>query len=514
MLRQMKKVLLVTSLAATFSIVFGCTTDEQTAHTYATISFMAIALEDNVLKNEYSDEVIKKYEEHTGIQVEWQWIPTETYAEHLNYALMDKANIPMIVTVGSNMKADIVNEARKGSFWDLAPFLEREDLFPNLSQANQNILKAMKVDGKLIGIYRSRAIGRYGLSYREDWAQAVGITEEPQTIEEVYDMLYRFTYDDPDGNGIDDTYGLEMTNYVGSLDVIQTWFGCGNGWVEKNGTLIPVHETEEYMDALRWLRKIYQEGLMRPDWPLVDSGAYGDAIKNSEAGVIVDVMGYGTKAWKYFTENKVCSVVDDSQTASMKLVGPIEGATLSTDGYNGFFVITTDGAKTEEDVINCLTFLDKMCDEEMLLLVDYGLEGITYNVNEEGLIENNASLLAEQRPEYSLNQAVCYIPNTTISQNKIPQTEINEAQNEAYARNEAAAVYNPAIGYLANSEINATKGAHLDEILKSAKTSYICAQITEEEFMQRMREWDESGGQSLKEEINLLYQKDLAEGNR
>lgn len=417
----------------TFNFLFcGCGAKTEESGQKKEISFMAIALADHVLENKYSEKVIRQYEDYTGIHVSWQWIPTESYADHLSYTLMDKANIPMIVTVGSNMKADIVNEAKKGSFWDLSTFLEREDLFPNLSQANSNILSAMKVDGKLIGIYRSRAVGRYGFSYRKDWAEAVGIFEEPQTPKDVYDMLYRFTRQDPDGNGIDDTYGLEMTSYVGSLDIIQTWFGCGNGWVEMDGVLTPVHETAEYMEALRWMRKVYQDGLVRPDWPLVDAGAYGDAVKNGEAGVIVDVMGYGTKAWRYFEEQQIPSAADPTQTASMGLVGPIGGATLSTDGYNGFFVITTDGAKTEEDVINCLTFLDKMCDEEMILLADYGLEGITYRVNEAGLVENITGILAEERPEYSLNQAICYIPNTTISQERILQTEINEAQNTAY----------------------------------------------------------------------------------
>ena len=243
----------------------------------------------------------------------------------------------------------------------------------------------------------------------------------------------------------------------------------------------------------------------------MESTAFGSAIKNGEAGVIVDVMGYGTQAWRFFEDNQIPSVEDTSQTASMRLVGPIEGATLSTDGYNGFFVITTDGAKTEEDVINCLTFLDRMCDEEMILLADYGLEGITYRINGEGRVEDIPEIPTEQRPEYGLNQAVCYIPNNTISQDRIPHTEINQAQREAYARNEAVAVYNPAIGYLANSEVNAAKGSQLDELLEKARTEYICAQITEEEFRQRIRQWEISGGEELKKEINLLYQKETAE---
>ena len=40
-----------------------------------------------------------------------------------------------------------------------------------------------------------------------------------------------------------------------------------------------------------------------------------------------------------------------------------------------------------QDVENCLTYLDKMCDNEMRILVDYGLEGRDYELDEDGSAE-------------------------------------------------------------------------------------------------------------------------------
>ena len=51
---------------------------------------------------------------------------------------------------------------------------------------------------------------------------------------------------------------VELCKYTGPLDVIQTWFGCGNEWVEQDGKLVPVHQTAEYKEALQWMRKIYE----------------------------------------------------------------------------------------------------------------------------------------------------------------------------------------------------------------------------------------------------------------
>lgn len=479
-----------------------------TADGKPTITFMATSFHGTDLKNDKSDEVIKKYEEYTNTHVEWQWESNDTYTEKLGLTLMDKDNMPMILTASGNLTANVVDAARKGAFWDLAPFLADAESFPNLSKANPDVLKALTVDGKVIGIYRAREIGRYGFSYRADWAEAVGITEEPKTVEDVYNMLYKFTYEDPDGNGKDDTYGLELTKYTGPLDIIQTWFGTGNEWVEQDGKLVPVHQTAEFKEALKWMKKIYDEGLVRKDWATVDSGTFGDSCKKGEAGCFIDVMDGAKRVWQYYTMNDVKSVTDPSKIASMNLLGPINNTTLATSGFNGYYMITKAGAKTEEDVKNSLHFLDKMCDDEMLVLADYGLEGVTYDLNEAGNIVKRNELEPQQSPSSGLNQSLCYIPNLAATNPALEKDELAIAQDEAYARNKTVAVFNPALGYLANSEVNAEVGTDIEQIIDDARTQYICGQIDDAGFEAAAKQWLDRGGDRLVEELNKLYQED------
>lgn len=198
-----------------------------------TITFMIPTFYGTEFANDNSDKVIQAYEDYTNTTVEWRLEANDTYKDKFGLTLMDKDNMPMILTASGALDANIVDAAKKGAFWDLSSYLQDSESYPNLSQANENVLKGLTVDGQIIGIPRTRAIGRYGLAYRTDWAEAVGITEPPKTIEDVYNMLYAFTYDDPDGNGVDDTYGLELCKYTGPLDVIQTWFGCGNEWSSR-----------------------------------------------------------------------------------------------------------------------------------------------------------------------------------------------------------------------------------------------------------------------------------------
>ncbi len=477
----------------------------------AKITFMLPSMQGNELKNEKSDEVIAQYEAYTNTEVEWRFENNGTYDEIFGLTLMDKENMPMILTYPKNISASIVDAAKKGAFWDLTPYLADKEKFPNLSQANENILDAMTVDGQIIGVYRGRPIGRNGLSYRTDWAEKVGITEEPKTAQDVYDMFYKFTYEDPDGNGKNDTYGMELTKYTGPFDIMQTWFGVGNGWVEQNGELVPVHLTPEYREALKMFNKMYNDGLVRKDWATVDTAGYSDAVKKGEAGAMVDVMDSGKRIWQYYTKNDVKSVVDPTKTATMTLAGEVNGKTLATSGNAGLFMITKAGAKTEQDVINCLTFLDKMCDPEMMLLADYGLKDYQWKINDKGEVEKiDTGVEAGKAPSAGLNQSVAYIPSATPVGYTIKRDAETIASDEAVAENVQYVVYNPALGYLANSEVNQEVGTDIAQIIDDARTQYICGQLDDAGLDKAIQTWRDRGGDRLIEDINRLYKEDTS----
>ena len=224
--------------------------------------------------------------------------------------------------------------------------------------------------------------------------------------------------------------------------------------------------------------------------------------------MFIDVMDGAKRIWEYFDNNNVPSVTDSSGKASMELVGPVNGKTLATSGFNGYFLITKAGAKTEDDLKNCLHFLDKMCDDKMLVLADHGLEGITYKINDAGNIEKIGDIPIEQSPSAGLNQALAYIPNDKATSPKLEMTDIQKKAEEVTKSNEEYAVTNPALGYLANSEVNAEVGSDIKQIIDDARTQYICGQIDEKGFEDAAKQWLDRGGDRLIEDVNKLYQED------
>ncbi len=482
-----------------------------TAEEKKTISIMAPDYNGSPLSAEGSDEVIKRMEEYTNTHVEFTWVASDSYDDKMGVTLMDESNMPMIlVGTGTTMNSTMVQAAKAGTFWELAEYLKDSEKYPNLSQANENVLKALTVDGKIMGIYSSRPIGRNGLGYRKDWADKLGLSE-PKTIEDVYNMAKAFTEQDPDGNGKDDTYGFAWSKSVESFDIAQAWFGAGNQWAERDGKLVPVFRTEEYMEALNWFKKMYDEGLVYSDFAVRDASTRADALKNGECGMLLDVLDESRRVWDYFITNNISSVTGD-EVASMNLVGAIakeessEPVTLATAGMNGYFVITK-AAKTEADVKACLSYLDKMNDNEMMALADYGIEGISYELNEEGEVVMG-DLEQTLLPNNCLNQVLCYIPNSASTDPVLERSETQELEEKVKAENVEKAIFNPATAYLLNSETYSVNGGNLDQMINDARIQYICGYIDEAGLQDAWKSWEEIGGAKVIEEVNALYQAD------
>ena len=454
---------------------------------------------------EYGKEILSQLEDYVGVDMDITWLQSSD--EQVALMLTDPGTMPMVI-YHWNLTGGIVSAAQAGAFVDLNDYIWDSAKYPNLSQLNKNVAAALTVDGKLIGLPRTRVIGRNGLSYRKDWAEKVGITKDPETVDDVYDMLYRFTHNDPDGNGKDDTYGLDQIQYTGDFDIMQSWFGVGNGWIEQDGKLIPVHMQDEYMEALKWFRKIYEEGLMPPDWAVRPNDSIRQATQTGECGVFVDVMDNARMIWDYFVNEDtfVPSVMNPEEPAAMQLVGPINGKTTATTGYNGFVTLSATTCDTPEKIEAALTMLDRMNDNDARHLMEYGLEGIHWETDENGnlvdLDTDNSSLSSGYQ---GFETMMLYLPRFDST----PGPEKSESlirQDEVYAINETCAIFNPASAYLGNSATYADIGGTLDEIISQARSQYICGEIDEDGLKSAWDRWLQSGGQAVIEEVNEQYQ--------
>lgn len=125
-----------------------------------------------------------------------------------------------------------------------------------------------RIDGRIYGIpaISPTNIYRIPVVYRQDWLDKLEL-EVPQTLAEFERVIYAFANEDPDGNGVKDTYGLSregMNVVFGAFG--QIVFADQLYFAEKDGRLVVGALEPEMEEALRYLRKWYADGVIDPEF--------------------------------------------------------------------------------------------------------------------------------------------------------------------------------------------------------------------------------------------------------
>jgi putative aldouronate transport system substrate-binding protein len=324
-------------------------------------------------------------------------------------------------------------------------------------------------------------------------------------------MLTGFTYDDPDGNGKDDTYGLGVTSYAGTWDIMQAWFGVPNGWgIDANGDLVPAALTEEYNNALKWFRKIYSEGLVNPDFDVIAGGDWDTLLlRAGVAGSTADVVDRFRRNQEYFEGQGIPS--------EHMIIGAVDTGlglkTLPTAGYADILAISKQKVKTEEELKRVLQFLNDIMNAEMLNVITFGFEGISYKLDENGYAvhfteeDKVAAGVELYNFKDGMNQLLPYFQAPEEIEKTLttaPATsEIRLMEAAIKIENAKYAVPNPGASYTSKTytEIAAT----IDPIIAEARIAYIKGTIDDVGLQEAKDRWLRSGGETVIKEMNELY---------
>jgi len=106
--------------------------------------------------------------------------------------------------------------------------------------------------------------------WRADWLENVGIDTVPETLDEMHEVLRRFTFDDPDGNGKQDTWGMsgDVTNWwwASFADIFGAYGVLPFDWMERDGVAVWGGTLPEAKQALAVLRAWHEEGIIHPEF--------------------------------------------------------------------------------------------------------------------------------------------------------------------------------------------------------------------------------------------------------
>lgn len=453
-----------------------------------------------------NNPVLDAIEEATGVRLEIIYAANSSYGDSLNTTMTDPSEKqPMLIAMTDARGTTMINNARAGAFWDLTDYVNDTENYPNLA-GNSGIYNNISIDGRIYGIYRTRAYPRAGIYYRKDIAAQCGITEVPTTLEELTTLAMALA------NYSDDTYALNMCSYTaGTISVITVAFGAPNEWgIDENNNIYPAHKSPAYLEGLNWLRDLYLAGGIDPNFATIDSTQWDNIERTGKAFMRFDCLDNCYRQQEWFEKNA------DVTEQIWEMVGGLAKADGSITvwpqnaGFSGEIVVTK--AVKEEDLPKVMKFLDWVNTAEGQMMINWGVEGVTYLLDEEGYRVNTDQYTEEMSNnssvyQHSLNQLGMNIMGDLCA--PLRQTDLRARYTELNNELAPYAVSNPCYPFV--SETNVAFGSQLSTIISDAACQYIAGIIDLDGLQAAWQQWEEEGGAMMTEEYNEAYHASLGE---
>lgn len=322
---------------------------------------VATDTEDKTQDNEF----LKFFENNYGIKLEYKWVTTpEQYSQRiaLDLAMDDLADI---VVVDATVLGQMIESGQAMDItqvWaDYADELTKTLVTPAGSASYEMAQK----DGKLYGIPYATPVleSLHGLFLREDWRVKLGLPE-PTNFEEFEKILYAFANDDPDGNGVKDTYGIGLNkdlygNGYEIYTIANMMHAYPDAWIENaEGKIVYGSVQPEMKTVLEKLAKWYQDGLIDPEFTVKTPDQEAELTLTEKLGAFTGVQ------WAQFMADALPSLWTNNPESDWKLWGlpsvdDVAVKPIVYDNTNQFIVVTSK-CKNPEAAVIVLNLLHKI----------------------------------------------------------------------------------------------------------------------------------------------------------
>lgn len=488
---------------------------------------VAVHWAENHLKEKYGYDV----------KFEVVYIENANYAEIINTRIAGNT-APDIFKTNSDANLHKYYEQGAIASWDVEFFKENApDLYEFLNNGGyKGRLKdsvdlfwatATADDGKMNNIPyfdEQSQMPSKTLMYRKDWLDKLGVTEDqlPTTIDDFVALMYRFANEDPDGNGVKDTYGC-------SASVIRAIFGAYGSsydaqlWLDDgSGNLVNTDVMENNKAALELCVKLYADGVLDPEFVTGENNGGYWAVNHAFINGVIGASCHASI--DHYRRPDVCG--DNG--------GPVAIEWYAINGKDSDFVYAPwpagpDGSYGLEignavsvgsgHVLNAALNNDteKMAaifqimnlfsvDDELMVRTVWGVENENYKVNEDGsftsLTETAAGnevgikclrgIYGPEKPYSEYGMFLDFYANPTIL-NRLNFFE--KPQCDSYMRN--------AVTTLLPSQ--AEYQAELETLREETFVNIITGKVSLDSYDDYVQEWMDMGGDTLTAEANEWY---------
>jgi len=314
------------------------------------------------------------------LAIDFEFVPIlADYMQQINVRIAGGNPPDVFVASDKNHLAQIVQQQaalQLDAYLDQVPTIK--------SKFTADDLMKGKVDGKLYAIAK-RPYMRYGsFLARGDWFQALKL-EQPKTLEDFSAVLKAFTFQDPDGNGKQDTFGVTGTDGVNSFPPIYGAYGtvARGQWMIKNNQAVYAVTDPGFRNAVAYIKGLVDAGVVDPELMANKGSAASNKCINGQAG-----MMYGN-FWNFYKPEFDTRIKAVNPKASWVLLDTVSGpgGVRSDIGWDvvstaGRYVFSSALAKKKATLDGALRLFDYVTTEEGQRLVLYGLENVHYKLQD------------------------------------------------------------------------------------------------------------------------------------
>ena len=383
-----------------------------------------------------------------------------------------------------------------------------------------DIFQWYEIDGKIYSIPQARPgdAKRNVIGIRGDWLDNLGL-EVPKTLAEFEEVMEAFTYDDPDGNGLDDTYAYTGVNWNSfSLSPLCQAFGFNMDvwYMDEEGKVQYGTVQPEMKQMIELLQKWYKAGYFPTEFWNQDWDAFRSQMTSGVAGMAVQSFD------AFLDKNAGWALADlllVNPDAWFELSYGIEGENAE-GGCLQFNPVTYAGVMFSYKLEDQPEKLEKymqvfdalMFDPEWTAKASYGEPGVGYTVDENGnylpatgeavgvVGATYASLYGETivRLQEFFND-----PNYDRSFVAASNPEYTEACNVAF--DNAHGIYDIASSAYASRPVWSQYSTALNEIINTYLPELISGVRPVDDFDRMVDEWYAAGGQEVVDEMNAIF---------
>lgn len=440
--------------------------------------------------------VIQEIRKRTGYDVDIIYVPIADYPAKLS-AMIAAGTLPDIFLAKG---ADVIEFRDGGLLADLTEYMTQENAPNILADSLDQIENAPANENGIYLVPKAKRTYAHNLNLRTDWLANLNM-EMPTDLDSLYNVLRAFTYDDPDGNGQNDTFGLAV-NIAADYSTFNSIFGAFGVPVNRNiqledGTVTKWIKHPQFLDAIEYIRKLASEGLIDPDWATIPTmEAFGKLWNGNAGGIDFQCVG-PTNNWmpgRY--------VEDPTPTFGFATIagpGGKGGVPMIPPNYNeGWMIAST--SQFPEEALKLADFLHSPEGDELVYL---GVEGVMFE-----WIDEQAGTYKYLEPynDVATHRAAggfVYWEHFTPVMNTEIRT-FNQQTKEGVALAYDNALPQATIYKVMETEVE--YGSDMDSIVRE-----MCAQLIamngdfRAEYQNFIQRWNEAGGLEWEQEATAAY---------